>query len=183
MPITARIASIVRTLTSGARLDADLDAELRAHVDLLTEEGIRAGLSPDGARRAALLEVGGVEQVKERVRDVRLGLWLETVWHDVRYVARSLRRTPWFTATVVVSLGVGIGLNTAIFSAIEAVLLRPLPYQGTGQDRGDRPDSRRPAHRGLARGLRRVAATGLLVREPGRVRLDARRRAARRSAR
>jgi putative ABC transport system permease protein len=128
MPVLPRLTSFFRTLTRGPRLDAELDDELRAYVDLLTEEKIAAGLTPEAARRAALVEVGGVEQVKEQVRDVRVGVWLDTVWQDVRYAVRGFRRSPWFTATAVASLAIGIGLNSAIFSAIEAVILRPLPY-------------------------------------------------------
>ena len=118
MPVLPRFTSFFRTLTRGARLDADLDDELRAYVEQLTEEKIAAGLAPERARREALLEVGGVEQVKERVRDVRVGIWLDTVWQDVRYALRGFRKAPWFTATAVVSLALGIGLNSTLFSAI-----------------------------------------------------------------
>jgi putative ABC transport system permease protein len=129
MPVLPRLTSFFRTLTRGPRLDAELDDELRAYVDLLTEEKMAAGLTPEAARRAALVDVGGVEQVKERVRDVRVGVWLDTVWQDVRHAVRGFRRSPWFTATAVASLAIGIGFNAAIFSALDAVLFQPLPYK------------------------------------------------------
>jgi putative ABC transport system permease protein len=128
MPVLPRFTSFFRTLTRGTRLDADLDDELRAYVDLLTDEKIRSGLAPDAARRASLLEVGGVEQVKEGVRDARVGRWLDTVWQDVRYATRTLRKTPGFTFVAVMSLAVGVGLNAAIMSAVQAVLLQDLPF-------------------------------------------------------
>ena len=96
MTTLRRLASLWRNLLHRGRVERDLDAELHAYVDLLSEEKVRSGMAPVEARRAALIEVGGVEQVKEEVREARAGMLIETVVQDLRYALRSLRSTPGF---------------------------------------------------------------------------------------
>jgi predicted permease len=111
----------------------ELDEELRFHLEQSTEARIAAGIAPEEARRQALIEFGGVERTREQCHQQRPGWWLGTVAQDVRYALRGLRRNRAFTLTAVITLGLGIGATTAIFSAVYALLLRPLPYPGANR--------------------------------------------------
>ena len=122
------LGRFLERLIAPGRVERELDDELFAYVDLLTSEKIAGGLAADEARRAALVEVGGLEQVKEGVREARFGSWLEDAARDARHGARQLARAPGFTAAAVAALALGIGAATVIFSAVDAVLLKPLPY-------------------------------------------------------
>ena len=134
MAVVSRLISLFRNLTRRTRIEGDLDDELRATVDMLAAEKTRAGATPAAARRAALAELGGVEAIKEQVRDVRSGAWLDTVAQDVRYSVRLLRRYPLFVLTAALSLAVGIGANTAVFT-IGNSLLRFSPVAVSEPDR------------------------------------------------
>ncbi|HKV38661.1 MAG TPA: ABC transporter permease [Blastocatellia bacterium] len=133
MKLLSRLRRILYNLSSKREVETDLSQEVDSYLDMLTARNIEAGMRPDEARRAALINLGGVEQVKERVRAVKMGHVAETVFRDLRYGMRMLINAPGFSIVAIITLALGIGANTAIFSAIDEVLLTPLPFAGEGR--------------------------------------------------
>ena len=125
------------------RRDADLAQELEAHIEQETADRIAAGRSPDEARFAAMRKLGNVTRIREDVYEQNSILVLETVWQDVSYAVRMIRKQPGFAAAAVVTLALGIGATTAIFSVVNGVLINPLPYPDSGRARPHRPLDRR----------------------------------------
>jgi predicted permease len=126
MPLFAKTRSFLRNLFASRRVDADLDQEVHAHLELLTDENIRAGMPPDEAQRAARIELGGVEQVKEQVRDSRTGAFFDSLLQDLRFALRQLRRSPGFAFTAVFILALGVAANVIVFGVLQALVLRQL---------------------------------------------------------
>jgi predicted permease len=122
----------VRTIFRRGSMERELDIELQFHLDMLAADYVRRGIPPDAARRSARQTFGGVESIKDSVRDAWLTRLVETIGQDVRYGLRGLRRQAGYALAVIVTMALGIGANTAIFSVVNAVVLRPLPY-----DRGE----------------------------------------------
>ncbi len=133
MMILHRLAAMAAWVWRRDRAEQQLDAELQTYVEMSAAAKVRDGVPPDEARRQARLELGGVEQVKEQVRRGRHGGLLDEMWRDVRFAGRLLGKAPAFSAVIVLTLALGIGANTAIFSVIDALMLRWLPVRSPEQ--------------------------------------------------
>jgi putative ABC transport system permease protein len=129
MNLWQRIREDCRALFGKAKLDREMDEEMRAHIEMRTQANIVAGMSPEEARHAALRSFGGMEQIKEVCRDLRGVGWIETFLQDVRFGLRMLRRSPAFTGVAVLSLGLGITLSCAVFSYVDGIWLRSMPFE------------------------------------------------------
>jgi predicted permease len=127
----SHIKAAFRNLLHTQQAESELDNEIASYVAAVTDEKIAAGLAPEEARRRALAECGGTEHVKQAVRNSRAGALVESLRQDIRFGLRQLRRNPAYSSTAILTLALGIGATTAIFSAVYALLLRPLPYPGS----------------------------------------------------
>src|ERR1041385_6471888 len=123
----------LRSLLGRSRQAVELNDEVRYHLEMETRRNIEAGMSPEEARRRAVVQFGGVEAHKEEVRDERGTGWLDDAWSDIRFATRSLLRRPGFTAVATITLALGIGATTTLVGVVKRVLLTPLPY--------DKPES------------------------------------------
>src|ERR1700761_2501263 len=128
MPLLTRTKSFIRNLFRRDSANREIDEELRSYLDLLTQEKISFGLNPIEAHRQAKIELGGIEQVKENVRDIRSGAFLDSARQDIRFALRLFYKSPIFTAAAILTLALGLGANAAIFSLVDSVFLRAVPF-------------------------------------------------------
>ncbi len=130
MPLLVKARSFLRNflrnLFLSRRVEVDLDQEVHSHLDMLIAENVRARMPPHDAQRAARIELGGVEQVKEQVRDSRTGAFLDSLLQDLRFALRQMRRSPGFALTAVLIPALGIAANVIVFGVLQALVLRQL---------------------------------------------------------
>src|SRR3954470_12764137 len=122
-----------RNLFRRHAVEHDLHEEIASYVELLTEEKVAAGMSPEAARRAAKIELGSAESVKEAVRSVSAGIVVRQTMQDLQYAARMLKGQPGFLVISVITIGLGIGINGGVFSILNSLLLRPVPTPESGE--------------------------------------------------